>query len=226
MAAGSRAAEARPLIGRAQAEDEGPSGPPAPASPNWQPDIPGHGANLEDLRCFFIRELGRLNANGHMQAQSSYQARLDIEALKRLLDTKAEATAVTAQFVEDHTIFETQVNMLNDGLTDFKKQLDLKPRTAAVQAKMAEDHAVIEAKFTSMNEVLADFETQSKRTSLVETDFKQHVAGHFAETVAAMQWLDASIDGRLAQAKTATEERMDKVDGQFRAFLSDAAVAA
>jgi hypothetical protein len=86
---------------------------------------------------------------------------------------------------------------------------------------MAEDHAVIEAKFASMNEVLADFESQSKRTSLVEADFKKHVAGHFAETVVAMQWLDASIDARFSQAKTATEERMDKVDGQFREFLKE-----
>ena len=74
-----------------------------------------------------------------------------------------------------------------------------------MQDKFVEDHALFEAKFTSMNDALADFETRVKQQvagniaqAAVDATFKQQVAAHFTETVAAMQWLDTSIDIRPA----------------------------
>jgi hypothetical protein len=81
------------------------------------------GTSLEDLRYFVVRELGQINANARTQAQRTHDARLDIEAIRRLLDSKADATAVQAKFAEDSAVSEAKVGMINEGLTDSGAQV-------------------------------------------------------------------------------------------------------
>ena len=77
--------------GRASSRSPRPVTPPAtgfsttsenapPPSPDWNQDVPGHGASMEDLRGFVIREIGQLHANARTQAERSFEQRQDIEA--------------------------------------------------------------------------------------------------------------------------------------------------
>ena len=72
---------------------------------------------------------------------------MDIEAFKRALDSKADASAVLVKLAQDSAIIEAKIGMLNEGLTDLKKLLDNKAGTVPVQAKFVEDATIIEAKF-------------------------------------------------------------------------------
>ena len=90
-----------------------------PASPDWHQDIPGHDATVEELRGFILREVGQLHANARTQAERSYEARLDIEALKKAMGTKADFDPAKSAFEEERAIFEAKVAMINEGMTDF-----------------------------------------------------------------------------------------------------------
>jgi hypothetical protein len=90
-----------------------------PASPDWHQDLPGHGATVEELRGFILREVGQLHANARTQAERSYEARRDIEALKKALETKADFEPIKSAFENEHAIFEAKIAMINEGMTDF-----------------------------------------------------------------------------------------------------------
>ena len=81
------------------------------------------GTSLEDLRYFVVRGLGLINATARTQAQRTHDACLDLDALREMLDCKADANAVQAKFVEDNAVFEAKIGMINEGLTDFGAQV-------------------------------------------------------------------------------------------------------
>ena len=193
----------------------------SPQSPTWRPGIPGAGADKEEMRWYMISEFGRMTAEAHAHAQRTYEARLEIDAIKRTLNEKADISAVQAKLASDSGVVEAQLGMLNEGMNDLVKKLDLKANAAAVQTKFIEDNALFDAKLQSMNEAIAEFEVQVGKSfysvNAVEASFKEHVAGNFAETVAAMQWLEASLDGRFAVAT----EHMRKNDANIRTFLTE-----
>ena len=70
-----------------------------------------------------IRELGLVNANAHAQAQRTYDARLDLEAIKRALGSKPNTGAAQAKFEEDNALFEAKTNSMNESLVTFGEQV-------------------------------------------------------------------------------------------------------
>ena len=74
---------------------------------------------MEELRGFVLREIGQLHANARTQAERSYEARQEIEAIKKALATKADFEPVKSAFEEEHAVFEAKVAMINEGMNDF-----------------------------------------------------------------------------------------------------------
>ena len=126
---------------------------------------------------------------------------------------------VVREFGQLHATAREQAQRAYDARLDIealKVKLDGKANVQAVQNKFAEDNALFEAQIASMNETMSRFGEQVTHAfasvEAIDASFKQHVAGNFSETVAAIQWLDGNVDTRFLNAKTAAEGHVDRLE--------------